>query len=76
MATTTTKDLVCTFVLDDGTNSSITIPDYNPEVADAAIKTQLNAAVAANVLGSGGHAFTGLSAVKKVDTTTTEVTIE
>lgn len=59
MAITTTKDLVCTFVMDDGTNSSITIPDYNPEVADATIKTQLDAAVAANVLGSGGHAFAG-----------------
>ena len=35
MANTTTKDLSVSFGLDNGTNLSFTIPDYNPEVADA-----------------------------------------
>jgi len=75
MANTTTKDLSVSFGLDNGTNLSFTIPDYNPEVADATIKTQLQAMVTAGAIASGGHAVTSVGSAKKVDKTQTDVAL-
>lgn len=70
---TTTKDILAHFSLDDGTTMSFTIPDYDPAITDANLKTALDAIVATGIIAYGGHAAVRCIDATKVDTVKTDV---
>lgn len=75
MAVTTKKDLNLTFTTESGKEYRMTIPDYREGITDEAIKTAAAGIVADDIFAPDGFALAKLSGARRVDTTTTDVSV-
>ena len=73
MATKTTKVLKTQFTCENGTNMTVSLDSYKPDITDSEIQTGVEAMLASGALASGGATAVAAIGAQKVDTTTVDV---
>lgn len=69
------KDLVLTYKKEDDSHYSLTVADYKDGITDAEVKTGAQAILTQDIFAPGGMDLTALVSAKRVDKTTTDVSL-
>ena len=75
MAVKQTHELVITYLKSDESNFNLTIPDYKTGITDEEVADNAKSIMQQNVFAPQGLSLIKVDHAKRVDTTTTDVTV-